>query len=551
MRIALLINSKAGSAGAADEVRTALSELRGATVFESDSSLDLRTQIREALSQKVDLLAVAGGDGTIHGAVNALGPDFPPVPVLVIPLGTGNDLCRTLAIPLDPVQAVGLLRRHHTRKIDVVRVAGDWSGFLVNVATGGFSGKVAAEVTSDTKAAWGPLAYLRGAAGPIADPPTFRVTVRFDHHHPQNFEILNLVVANARTAAGGYVVAPRADPEDGKLDIVLVRSVGSTLDMSVIAARLLAGNYVADENVVHRRARRVEITSEDPIPMSLDGELVEGRRFEFETIHQPLRMLVGPGYRRMPRLGWVGNTRFGDVGRRIFTVLAGVLHVARRIGLPGVVSIALAIACLGGFAYLAHGVTAGEWNDWNLAVRADVRSAANPDLTRFAEVLTTLGGGAGNLLGAVIALVLVLRRQFASASMLLFAMLGSTAIEYVGKAWFAVERPEPTETLTAIGAYSFPSGHTIRAVALAGILAVILAFRCTGWWRWPAVLGLAILAGGVGWTRIYLGMHWPTDVLASALLGTAWFALTFAIFSALRRKNPPRPRSPRLRKGCP
>jgi diacylglycerol kinase (ATP) len=535
LRIALLLNPKAGSAGQGDAVRAALEAVPGVALVRPDPALDLREQVRAAVRDGVDAIAVAGGDGTIHGVVNALGPDFPRVPLLLLPLGTGNDLCRTLAVPPDPVAAVGLLTRNRPRAVDAVRVDGDWSGFLVNVASGGFSGKVAAEVTSDLKAAWGPLAYLRGAAGTIADPPKFRVTLRYDGKQTETLDVLNVVVANARTAAGGYVVAPRPDPEDGRVDVVLVHAVESTLDRGVIAARLLAGDYVTDDNVTHRRVRRVELTADEPLPLSFDGELVEGKHFAFAAVPRALRVYVGPGYRRSPRLGWVGNTRFGDLGRRLFGSVAAVLTVLRSGPSAALFALLLAVLCLCEFAVLAHGVTAGRWDDWDLAVRAEVRAASTPTLDAFANVATTLGGGGPAVgIGVAAAVVALLRKRRSVALLFAAAMLGTVAIELVAKSWFAVTRPAPADALTAIGEYSFPSGHTLRAVGLAGAFAVLVLSRRWRWWTGPAVVGLVAAAVGVGWTRVYLGVHWPTDVMASGLLGTAWVCLCVAARDAVR-----------------
>ncbi|VTS01029.1 Transcription regulator OS=Chondromyces apiculatus DSM 436 GN=CAP_2823 PE=4 SV=1 [Gemmata massiliana] len=64
----------------------------------------------------------------------------------------------------------------------------------------------------------------------------------------------------------------------------------------MVAARLLHGDYLGDENVVHRLARKVEIESHPALPVSIDGELGEGERFTFEVVPGALRALTGPGY---------------------------------------------------------------------------------------------------------------------------------------------------------------------------------------------------------------------------------------------------------------
>ena len=259
-----------------------------------------------------------------------------------IPLGTGNDLCRTLGIPLDPVEALSVLDMGRMRKIDVMRVEGGYSGFAVNAATGGLSGRVAADVTAEMKAFWGPFAYLRGAAGPVAERAAYRLSLRFDDGPPEVFEALNIVVANARTAAGGFTVAPTANLEDGLLDVVIVRA-SDFLDLSVIAAHLMAGDYLADANVLHRVARKVEIESDPPMPFSIDGEVAEGPRFAFSIVPRALRVLVGPTYHSDPTRRDGRNLR-----QSLFGLLAHVLHMVRSV--PRAYALALLVAVAGGVA---------------------------------------------------------------------------------------------------------------------------------------------------------------------------------------------------------
>ena len=123
---------------------------------------------------------------------------------------------------------------------------------------------------------------------------------------------VNLVVANGRTAAGGLPVAPLANPEDGLLDVVVIPA-GDLLDLSVVAARLMAGDYHADETVLHRRARRVEVECDPPIPVSIDGELAEGRAVH---VHRRPEGAAGAGRPRLPAGPEGGAARGRRLGRR-------------------------------------------------------------------------------------------------------------------------------------------------------------------------------------------------------------------------------------------
>ena len=463
------------------------------------------------------MVVIAGGDGTVHAVVNGLGPHFPNVPLGVLPLGTGNDFCRTLAVPLDPVAAVEVLRDGRPRAIDVARVEGGRTGFMVNAATGGFSGRVASEVTSDLKEFWGPLAYLRGAVGPAAEPPRYRVTLRLDGGPPETFDALNVVVANGRTAAGGFPVAPTASPEDGKLDVVVVRP-GDALDLSVLAARLMHGDYLTDENVTHRLARWVELDSDPPMPFSIDGEPSEGSRWVFTVVPGALRVLTGPDYRPAPPAEPaveedepptpVSEAPKG-LGPRLFGLLAGLLLLVKRTPRGYALGLFLIAAAVLTFAWLASGVLGGRWDEWNRSVLLAVSGrTAEPrpsgadelqartltPLDRVALAVTWLGGGWGTLavVGGLLAAFLA-RRRYLDAATLLAVYGGVLLLESVLKPLFAVARPELFEPLAPVGGFSFPSGHALRGVGIFGFLAGLLAVGRPAAWRWA----LAAVSGPV------------------------------------------------------
>jgi len=123
---------------------------------------------------------------------------------------------------------------------------------------------------------------------------------------------------------------------------------------------------------------------------------------------------------------------------------------------------------------------------------------------------------------AVAAIVFVARRWHRSAALILVAVVGDEII--VSTLKWLIQRPRPDQSLAMLPATgsSFPSGHTFICVAFYGLLAG-LALR-----RMPSlaprlVLGVAAVAWAltVGFSRVYLGAHWPTDVLGSLLLGSA------------------------------
>jgi diacylglycerol kinase (ATP) len=537
VRVCVLFNPNAGSAGQLDALRELLLARPGITLLEPGSGDELVTMTAEAARGGFDLIAVAGGDGSVHGVVNGLMEVDHRPPLAVLPLGTGNDLCRTLAIPLDPAGAVAALDRRKVKRIDVVRVEGAGSPYAVNAITGGFSGQVAKDVTKDLKAAWGPLAYLRGAAGPIIERAGYTLTVRFDGREPETFHALNLVVANGRTAAGGVLVAPRADPEDGKLDVLIVRH-GDFADLSVVTARLMAGDYHVDETVVHRTARRVEVESDPPLPVSVDGELTEGRRFVFACVNRALPVVVGPGYQRNARTAW--RREPGSVGRWAFGLLAAAVLVLFRLPRLYLASLAAALLATGLFGLLARGVLADDWRPTDERVLGSMRAVATPARTELARAVTTLGDVSVSWATAgLVCLGLALRRRYFDAITVVVVIAGCGLIELGLKPLFGRDRPAVLEPLTAAGGFSFPSGHALRGIGLYGCFAALVVLNGPRrWWRWAVAVPLVAVGVLICVSRLYLGVHWLTDVIGGGLAAAAWLVGCLVARSyALSRKK--------------
>ncbi len=523
VRIVVVANHRAGSAANLPTLAEFLSR-PGVLLIQPESADALAGAVKQAAAGECDLLVVAGGDGSVHTVVNALAPDF-RVPLGVLPLGTGNDFCRTLGVPLDLPGAVAALDRRQVKRVDVIRVEGGPSRFATNAITGGFSGLVAAAATGEMKAAWGPLAYLRAAVGTVAERQTYRLTLTLDDRPPLVLDSINLVVANARFAAGGVAVAPTADPTDGKLDVVVVLA-GDFADLSVVSARVLAGDYHADELVRHFRARRVEVVSKPPLPVSVDGEQAEGERFVFEAVRRVLPVVVGPDFRRHVR---------GGVAR-----LVGVLTAGLRLGLrlPGIYlgGLALAVAVTVLFGLLARGVLHDDWKEWDEAGLGWAAGFRTPRRTTVAGAITWLGDGwVAVLTVLLVAGFLAVRKRFLDTATLFAVLIGLLLLETAIKPAF--DRARPEHGLIEVRGLSFPSGHALRGVGLTVCYAGLLLHAGRHWWRWLLAGLLVALGLLVAASRVYLGVHYPTDVLAGGLAALAWVTASLVARSAVHRRR--------------
>lgn len=173
----------------------------------------------------------------------------------------------------------------------------------------------------------------------------------------------------------------------------------------------------------------------------------------------------------------------------------------------------------------------------------DLRTPIGPPLLLDAmRDLTSLGSVSVTLLIMVLGMGgALLRRRASEALLLLCAIGGGTAVVNAVKLVVRRVRPDVVPHLTTEATFSFPSSHAATALLTYGVLAVLTA-RAAPDVRPFAIVVAAALALIVGFSRMYLGVHFPSDVLAGWFLGLAWLAGCTAVFDARTRVR--RPRSP-------
>lgn len=261
-------------------LREDLASRDGVRLVESNSPAAARSAIRDGISCGCRRVVAAGGDGTVNVALEALAnADSPNVSFAVLPLGTGNDLARTLGMPLDAELAVDTVLFGETSRLDLVTLECESGSHVVaNMCTGGNTGRYLEALTPEVKERWGPYSYLRGVVDVIGNLETFDVRLTLDDDS-EELSILNLFIANGRTSGGGLVVAPDSRFDDGLVDVVAVLD-GSPTDIMALARDYVLADFLQHPLVLHRQVSHVRVEPHSPMPVTVDGDVVTEGPFE-------------------------------------------------------------------------------------------------------------------------------------------------------------------------------------------------------------------------------------------------------------------------------
>jgi diacylglycerol kinase (ATP) len=291
-------NSNAGSTSQAEDIRNHIADSLDTIIYEPTSAADAQEKIRIECERGTKLVIAAGGDGTVNSVVNGLANAPAEVVMGVLPLGTANDWCASLAIPSDIDAAWETLENRLVVPLDVVelRTSTETTRFA-NIATGGNSHRITEAITSELKQRWGAMCYIRGAVGILNDLQSFETSISFDGGPTELFSVWNLIAANGRTSAGRVEVAPQACLDDGLLDVVIIQS-GTMVNLADLSVRYVFADYIKSDQVVYRQARQITLSSNPPIKFSIDGDLVEHQPISLTCLPAALNVIVGSEFSR-------------------------------------------------------------------------------------------------------------------------------------------------------------------------------------------------------------------------------------------------------------
>ena len=287
--------SSGGGTWETDRLRETLNDFEPDWV-ETGSKYDAVVAARE---WRDGLLIVAGGDGTINDVINGLGQaGFPEsVTLALLPSGTGNDLAATLAVPENPDEAKEVIRQNRVRTLDVAHVRSEGVGerFFINVASGGLGAQVSDANDEELKKRWGKISYLRASLEVARDFEVREIMLRLDEEE-HRVRAVNVAIGNCRYAGGGWPATPKANPEDGLLDVVVIENVGIKEFFKLAPTALARMNYLDKEGAFFKRAREIWVETRPGLEFTVDGEVIGDEPVKFAVIPHALKVVVGSDY---------------------------------------------------------------------------------------------------------------------------------------------------------------------------------------------------------------------------------------------------------------
>lgn len=249
-------------------------------------------------------IIAVGGDGTVHEVVNGFfdreGLVSRDTVLGIIPQGTGSDFRRTLSLPLNAKAAIEVIRQGAVKRIDAGRVRFQTlegtsnERYCINVTSFGVGGAVARRANQSSKLLGGKLTFALATALTVRWFQGNTVTLHLDGKALPETKITHVAVGNGQYHGGGMWVCPRAVPDDGLLDVTVIRHL-SALQILRASPALYNGRLYEHPSVEYYRASRVNAFCSDESLIEIDGEPAGRLPLEISVLPKAMAVYVPGG----------------------------------------------------------------------------------------------------------------------------------------------------------------------------------------------------------------------------------------------------------------
>jgi len=288
-RALLLINPNARrGAMALDDILARLTKGGLDVTVEPFSALPELARDIVRLRDRTDCIVICGGDGTVSSGAMAVMESG--LPMGILPLGTANDLARTLGIPPDLDAAADLIIGGYERRIDLGSVNGH---AFFNVASIGLSTELAKGLRPELKRRWGRLGYAIAALRTLARARPFTAWIT-ENDRSVKVKTFQVAVGNGRHYGGGNVVEASAAIDDGHLDLYSLE-MRTVWTLALMLHSFRAGTHGAWSEVRTARGTQFEVRTRRPQPVNTDGEIVTATPATFRVHPEAIAVYAPPG----------------------------------------------------------------------------------------------------------------------------------------------------------------------------------------------------------------------------------------------------------------
>lgn len=264
-----------------------------AHIFRSITPGDIDEHLSKIAGQDYEGIAIAGGDGSINIAINAMMKYGIDLPLGIIPAGTANDFATFIKLPKSTEEAVQIICNGKTQRVDIGQVNGK---YFINVCAAGLLTNVSQIVDPNIKSAFGKLAYyMKG----LEQLPNFMpLPMRITHSRGTIEENLYwFTVLNSAGTGGFERLSPEALIDDGKFDFVGLKAI-PIFDLSLLFLKMLKGSdYLYDSNVIFFRDEYIRVeylggAKEDTLSTDVDGEIGPDMPIEIKNLQKKMEIFI-------------------------------------------------------------------------------------------------------------------------------------------------------------------------------------------------------------------------------------------------------------------
>lgn len=287
-KILFVINPIAGGGKAKDLISIIEKKMK-----ENNIEFDIieTTKPKEATkiveSSTNDVVIAVGGDGTVNEVAKGLINRGSGI-LGIIPGGTGNDMCKSLGLSMDPISAIETIINRKVKEMDIGLANGN---YFLNIASVGFDAEVVKNTDKIKRKIKGKLAYILGVLITLLNYKMKKTTIEIDNGKLDR-KMLLLAVGNGQYYGGGMKILPNAKIDDGYLHLCLVKDIGN-IKLLFLFPSIFKGNHLKYKKYVEiHKAKEINIKILGEFYLNLDGDLIHSENEVIFKVSEKKLMII-------------------------------------------------------------------------------------------------------------------------------------------------------------------------------------------------------------------------------------------------------------------